>query len=148
MKIFDLCPHLVAMRFEDCLPLPHGVITLRSQSGVAQHIPDWHPGRFQATEKSDPDENRRVVIASGRAVAIGIGQQADPLVIADGISRKARTPSKFTDLHEYLFVTTLGKLRVGAHSKSMVFFHKSNREEATIDGKHGTGDHPAVVRKQ
>ncbi len=33
-----------------------------AEFGVAQHVPDRHPGGLETTEKFDPDQDRRVVV--------------------------------------------------------------------------------------
>jgi hypothetical protein len=51
----------------------------------AEHVPDRHSRRFQASEELDPDKNRSAVVTVTRLVPIRIGQQPDPLVIADSV---------------------------------------------------------------
>ena len=93
------------------------------QCCVAQHVPDRHPGRLQTAEKLDPGQDRCVVIPMARLVAVSIGQQPDPLIVADGVSCQPRTLCKFTNLHAHLcLVTTLTRLGVRAHSKSRLIF--------------------------
>lgn len=72
------------------------------QSGIAQHIPDRHPGRLQVAEKFDPGQDGCVIVTLARSVPVGIGKQPDPLIITDGMSRQSRTLRQFTDLHEHL----------------------------------------------
>lgn len=73
------------------------------QSRIAQHVPDRHPGRLQAAEKFDPDQDGCVIVPLARSVPVGIGKQPDPLIVTDGMNRQSRTLRQFTDLHEYLF---------------------------------------------
>lgn len=84
-----------------------------SQGGVAQHVPDRHSRCLHAVKKLDPDQNGCVVITLARWVALGIGKQPDPLVVADGVGRQSRTLRQLANLHANLsFVTTPGKLQV------------------------------------
>jgi len=56
------------------------------QCRIAQHFPDRHSRRFQATEKFDPDEDGCVIVPLARSIPVGVGKQPDPLVIANRVS--------------------------------------------------------------
>jgi hypothetical protein len=47
----------LAMLFKQLAPFSFRRGTLIPQLRIAQHFPDWHPGRFQATKKFDPDKD-------------------------------------------------------------------------------------------
>ncbi len=102
-----------------------------SKCRVAQHFPDRHSRCLHAVEKFDPDQNGCVVITLARSVPVGIGKQPDPLVVADGVGRQSRTLRQLANLHANLsFVTTPGKLRVRAYSKSSSIIEIRRREVA------------------
>lgn len=70
-----------------------------AQLGITNHVANWHARGFQAPEKFNPRQDGHVVIALAGVIALDVGQQSDPFVIADGIGRHTRTFCKFTDLH-------------------------------------------------
>lgn len=78
-------PHLLAMVFEQLAPFRFRAAALLAQGGVAQHFADRHPGGFQSPDEGNPREDRSVVVALVRMVTVGIGQQANPLIVADGM---------------------------------------------------------------
>ena len=101
---------ILAVPFQKRAALRFGADAAFAQGRVAQHVPDRHPGRFQAIEKLDPGQDRCVVVPLAGPVPVGAREQADPLVIADRIGRKARTLCQLTNLHGRSFVTTRRRL--------------------------------------
>ena len=78
MHPFSMLGQQVAtLRFRDDAAFPQG--------GVAQHLPDRHPRLFQPTEEFDPDKDGRVVVPLTGMVPVRVGEQPDPLVVADGV---------------------------------------------------------------
>ena len=47
----------LAMLFEQRAALVFRADATLPQSRVAQHFPNWHPGRFEAVEKLYPDQD-------------------------------------------------------------------------------------------
>lgn len=92
-----------ALRFRADAALPQGC--------VAQHFPDRHPSRFKTVEKFYPDQDRCVVVTLARSIPVGMGEQPDPLIVADGVGRQSRTLRQFTNLHECL----LSSRRLGSY---------------------------------
>ena len=90
---------VLAVPLQKRAALRFGLGTALAQGRVAQHVPDRHPGRFQALEKVDPGQDRCIVVPLAGPVPVGARKQADPLVIADRMGRKARTPCQLANLH-------------------------------------------------
>lgn len=91
--------HAFAVPFQYRASLCLGVAASIAKLRIKEHFPDRHAGRLQAPEKLDPEEDRGIVIALAGLVPVGIGQQPDPLVVADRMGRQSGTPCQFTDLH-------------------------------------------------
>lgn len=98
-----MSPNLLAMLLDQAPPFGFGADTAFPQGRIAEHLADRHAGRLQTAEKLDPDENGCVIVPLARPVPIRVGQQPDPLVIADGMGGKSRALGEFTDLHASLF---------------------------------------------
>ncbi len=128
LQLGDPNPNPLAMLLEQLAALAFGSNALGAQRRVAQHLPDRHSRRFQAAEKFDPGKDGRVVVALLRSVSRGIGEQPNPLVIADRVGCQPRTPGEFADLHKRLsVVTTRMRLGLRARSKSSGEFGRRRR---------------------
>ena len=75
----------LAMLFQQGAAVGFRAVAALPERGVAQHLPDRHAGRLQAAEEVDPDQDGGVIVPLARAVPVGIGQEPDPLVVADRV---------------------------------------------------------------
>ncbi|KFE56210.1 hypothetical protein IV01_09605 [Pseudomonas syringae] len=64
----------LAMLFEHRAALGFSFHTTLAQSRIAQHVSDWHPGRFEAAQKLNPDQDRGVIVTLVRTVTFSIGK--------------------------------------------------------------------------
>ena len=92
-------PDAFAMPLQKRTSLGFRARSLLPQGRIIQHLADRHSRRLQAAEKFDPDQDRCVIVALPGPVAIRIGKQPDPLVVADGMGRQAGAFRQFADLH-------------------------------------------------
>lgn len=76
-----------------------GRFALSAQLRVTQHFLNRHAGRFKATQKLDPDKNRRVINALARTVAWCKRQQPDAFVVSNRVGREACMLRDLTYFH-------------------------------------------------
>ena len=121
----------IAMPLQQGATLDFGAGAFFPQRCVAQHLADRHSGRLEPAQELDPGQDRGVVVTLAGTIAVGVGQQPDPLIVANRVGRQSATLRQLTDLHAHLsLVTTRGKLRVRAHSKSSAIRpHESGHSE-------------------
>ena len=96
-------PDVLTVFFEHALTSGFGHIALLTERGVSKHFADRHSGRFQATEKLDPDQHSYIVVPPPRTVPVGIGKQSDPLIIPQGMGRQTTPLCEIANLHGNLF---------------------------------------------
>ncbi len=85
MQFGDPFPDAFAMLLEQLAAFSLGRRAAVPKRRVAQHLADRHPGGFQAAEKFNPGKDRCVVVALPRPIANGVGNEPDPLVVADRV---------------------------------------------------------------
>jgi len=62
LQFGDMHPDVLTVFFEHALTSGFGHIALLTERGVSKHFADRHSGRFQATEKLDPDQHSYIVV--------------------------------------------------------------------------------------
>lgn len=102
LKIGDMGTNALPMLFEQLTAFGFRARAAFPQGGIAQHVPDWHPGRFQPTYEFDPCQDRQVIVSLARTISVSMREQTDPLVVTDRVGGQPRAPGEFTDLHDNL----------------------------------------------
>jgi len=99
IELGEIGPDPVAMHLQDPATLALGSGPLGPQPGIAQHLADRHAGRPEMADEADPDQDALVIVAPPAPPARGIGQEADPLVVADGMHAQPTGFCQVTDPH-------------------------------------------------
>jgi hypothetical protein len=87
VQIGHMSTYALAVLFEQRATLRLRAGAALPQDRITQHLPDRHSGRLQTIEKFDPAQNRCVIVPAARRIPVRAGDQPDPLIVTDGVSR-------------------------------------------------------------